>query len=80
MQHQDKPSEDAYQTGLFYEDALPTIAEYDEIQYNAEKSASEMVNTLVLGMLNEGALDVPQVNEGNPYFASYVAARISGEI
>lgn len=75
------PSQDAWDTGIFEDEALvPTEAEHDQIVANAEKSASEIVRNLTIGMANEGILDLPEFNDGNPYVAHYIAGRVTGQI
>lgn len=75
------PSEDAFATGIFEDEYLaPTEAEHDQILANAEKTASEIVRNLGIGMANEGILDLPEFNEGNPYLAHYIVGRVTGGI
>jgi hypothetical protein len=75
------PSQEAWDTGIFEHEALvPTEYEMDIIDQMATKSASDSLNNLALSMANEGILDLPELNEGNPYFAQYIVDRLTGQI
>ncbi len=75
------PSQEAWESGIFeHESLVPTEGEMDEVYAQAEKSASANLVELGLSMANEGILDIPQINDGNPYFAQYVIGRLTGQI